>query len=154
MLYFNCIVAVIWLLESLPRGAVMWTAVYDCDISWSYSLTFVFESATSVSVDTLSLLYSDFTSSFLLAPSQAKRTKCTRHRALKTSFVDLFNLNLSLPYCRVVTCWERADFLAILYVIVYCVFVPFVYGDLGQVWYLIVSILDLCLFFTIRILGS
>ena len=44
-----------------------------------------------------------------------------------------------------VTCWERADFLALLYVMYSCVFITFPYGILGQVWYLIVSILDLCL---------
>ena len=32
--YCKCLVA-------LPRGAVYWSAVYDCGISWSYSLTFV-----------------------------------------------------------------------------------------------------------------
>ena len=44
-----------------------------------------------------------------------------------------------------VTCWERADLLAILYVMFYCVFVTFPFGVLGLVWYLIVSIPDLCL---------
>ena len=36
------------------------------------------------------------------------------------------------------TCWERAELLALLYVMFSCVFVTFPYGDLGQVWYLIV----------------
>ena len=44
-----------------------------------------------------------------------------------------------------VTCCERADFLALLYVMLSCVFVTFQYGVLGQMWYLIVSIPDLCL---------
>ena len=39
--------------------------------------------------------------------------------------------------CFVVTCWERADLLAL---------VCFSIGILGQVWYLIVLILDLCTF--------
>ena len=39
----------------------------------------------------------------------------------------------------------RADLLALLYVMFYCVFINFPYGVLGQVWYLIVSILDICL---------
>ena len=37
------------------------------------------------------------------------------------------------------------DLLALLFVMVYCVFVTFPYGVLGQVWYLIVSIPDLYL---------
>ena len=37
------------------------------------------------------------------------------------------------------------DLLALLYVMFSCVFVTFPYGVLGQVWYLIVSIPDLCL---------
>ena len=45
----------------------------------------------------------------------------------------------------VVTCWERANLLAHLYVMFYFVFVTFPCGVLGQVWFLIVSILDLCL---------
>ena len=45
----------------------------------------------------------------------------------------------------VVTCWERADVLALLYVMFYCVFGTFPRGVLGQVWCLIVSIPDLCL---------
>ena len=49
-------------------------------------------------------------------------------------------------YCSlVVTCWERADLLALLYVMFFCAFVTSPYIVLGQVWYLIVSIPDLCL---------
>ena len=48
-----------------------------------------------------------------------------------------------------ITCWERADLLALLCVMFSCVFVTFIYGVLygvpGQVWHLIVSIPDLCL---------
>ena len=40
----------------------------------------------------------------------------------------------------VVTCWARADLLALLCVMFYCVFVTFPCGVLGQVWCLIVSI--------------
>ena len=43
------------------------------------------------------------------------------------------------------TCCERADLLALLYVMFSCVFVTFQYGALGQVLYSIVSIPDLCL---------
>ena len=44
-----------------------------------------------------------------------------------------------------VTCWERADLLALLCVMFSCVFVTFPCGVLGQVRYLIVLISDLCL---------
>ena len=43
----------------------------------------------------------------------------------------------------VVTCWERADFLALV-CDVYSDFVNFPCGILGQVWYLIVLFPDLC----------
>ena len=43
--------------------------------------------------------------------------------------------------CLVVTCWERADK---LFMMLNCVFVTFPCDILGQVWYLIVSIPDLC----------
>ena len=42
-----------------------------------------------------------------------------------------------------VTCWERADLLALVGD-VYCIFVIFLCGILGQVWYLIVLFPDLC----------
>ena len=52
-------------------------------------------------------------------------------------------------FCSILfTYWERADLLALLCVMFFCVLVTFSYGVLGQVWYLIVSILDLCLFLT------
>ena len=49
----------------------------------------------------------------------------------------------SVHCCLVVTCWEMADLLA-LDGDVYCDFVTFPCGFLGQVWYLIVSFPDLC----------
>ena len=52
---------------------------------------------------------------------------------------------LPVPCSVVVTCWERADLLAHLYVMFSCVFVTFPYGFLGQMWYFIVSIPDICL---------
>ena len=52
---------------------------------------------------------------------------------------------LSVHGSLVVTCWVRADLLALLYVMFSCVFVTFPYCVLGLVWYLIVSIYDLCL---------
>ena len=47
----------------------------------------------------------------------------------------------SVYMCLVVTCWERADLLALVCLTVSC---HFPIGILGQVWYLIVSIPDLC----------
>ena len=47
---------------------------------------------------------------------------------------------VSVHCCLVINCWERAALLAR----VYDVFVTFPCGILGQVWYLIVSIPDLC----------
>ena len=51
----------------------------------------------------------------------------------------------------VVTCWKRADLLALLYVMFSSVFVTFFvtfpYAVLGQICYFIVSIPDLCLLF-------
>ena len=44
----------------------------------------------------------------------------------------------------VVTCWERADLLALVGG-VYCIFVTFPCGILDQVWYLIVSFSDVSL---------
>ena len=59
--------------------------------------------------------------------------------------VCLCYLVLSVPCSLVVTSWERADLLAFLCVMCSCVFVTFPYDVPGQVWYLIVSIPDLCL---------
>ena len=52
---------------------------------------------------------------------------------------------LYVPCSLVVTCWERIDLLALLCEMFSCVFVTFSYGVWGQVWYLIVSIPDICL---------
>ena len=57
--------------------------------------------------------------------------------------VFAMSLCASVYMCFVVTCWERAD-LSALVCGVYCAFVTFPFGILGQVWYLIVSIPDLC----------
>ena len=54
----------------------------------------------------------------------------------------------SVHYCLVVTCWERADLLALVDD-VYCIFVTFPCGILGQVWYLIVSFLIFVDFLTL-----
>ena len=52
---------------------------------------------------------------------------------------------LSVHCSVVVTCWERVNLLALLYLRFSCVFVTFLCGVLGKVWYLIISIPDLCL---------
>ena len=70
-----------------------------------------------------------------------------------SSFVDLLCffvlcllclcVRLFIIICLVVTCWERADLLALVCG-VWLWFWHFPIGILGQVWYLIVSIPDLC----------
>ena len=52
----------------------------------------------------------------------------------------------SVHCCLLVTCWERADLLALV-LDVYCNFVTFPFDILGQVPYLIVSIPDPCYLF-------
>ena len=52
---------------------------------------------------------------------------------------------LSVHCSLVVTCLERANLMALLYVLFSCVFITIPCGVLGQVWYLIVSVSDLCL---------
>ena len=49
----------------------------------------------------------------------------------------------SVHCCLVVTCWERADLLALVGD-VHCIFDTFPCGILGQVLYLIVLFPDLC----------
>ena len=58
----------------------------------------------------------------------------------------------SVHCCPVVTCWERAVLL-VSFVMFNCVLVTFPSGILGQVWYLIVTIPDLCrcLYFQLKI---
>ena len=55
----------------------------------------------------------------------------------------VFHAFSSVHCCLVVTCWERADHLALVCEVLLC-FVTFPCGILGQVWYLIVSIPELC----------
>ena len=50
---------------------------------------------------------------------------------------------VSVHACLVVSCWEMADLSALVYDVLLC-FCLFPCGMLGQVWYLIVSIPDLC----------
>ena len=52
---------------------------------------------------------------------------------------------MPVSYSLVYTCLEKVDLLALLSGVFSCVFVTFPWGSFGQVWYLIVSIPDLCL---------
>ena len=60
-------------------------------------------------------------------------------------FCLMFAMSLcaSVYMCFVVTCWERADLLALVCG-VYLRVCNFPFDILGQVWYLIVSTPDLC----------
>ena len=60
-------------------------------------------------------------------------------------FCPVFAMPLcaSVYMCFVVPCWERPDLLALVCGVQLCV-CHFSIGILGQVWYLIVSIPDLC----------
>ena len=53
---------------------------------------------------------------------------------------------LSVHCSLVLNCWERDKLLALLYVMFSCVFVTLPCGILGQMWYLIISISECCLF--------
>ena len=57
----------------------------------------------------------------------------------------VYHAFLSVLCSLVVNSWQRAGLFSLLCVTFYCVFVTFPCGVLGQVWYLIVSISDLCL---------
>ena len=57
--------------------------------------------------------------------------------------VFAMSLSASVYMCFLVTCWERADLLALVCGVLLLV-CHFSIGILGQVWYLIVSIPDLC----------
>ena len=61
--------------------------------------------------------------------------------------------NASVHCCLVVTCSGMANFLAFVGD-VYCIFVIFSRGIMGQVWYLIVSFPDLCRLSYFTYMGS
>ena len=56
----------------------------------------------------------------------------------------------------VLTCWEKSDLLALWYMMFSCVLSLFPCGVLGQVWFLIVSIPDLCLlhYFNLEVINE
>ena len=60
-----------------------------------------------------------------------------------TSVLILLSV-LSVHCSLIITCWEKTDLLALLCVMIPCVFVTFSYGVSTQVWQLIVPIPDLC----------
>ena len=69
----------------------------------------------------------------------------------------LLDYNMVVHCSLVVTCCKEPGLLALLYMVFSCVFVTFSCGVLCQVWYLIVSIPDICLlsyFVTINISKS
>ena len=74
-----------------------------------------------------------------------------RSKAVLLLWIYFVVVCLSLPSVKSVscslevTCWERADLLALLCVTFSCAFVTLPYCALGQLWYMIVSIPDLCL---------
>ena len=57
--------------------------------------------------------------------------------------VFAMSLCVSIYMCFVVICWERADLLALVCGVC-CEIVTFPLVSIGKVWYLIVSIPDLC----------
>ena len=68
---------------------------------------------------------------------------------MRTSFLSfvffvtcIFHAFASVHCCLVVTCWERAELLALVGDD-NCIFFTFPCGDPDQVWYMIVSFLDL-----------
>ena len=54
------------------------------------------------------------------------------------------HVDLSVHCSLMVIYWEMTNLLALLYVMFHCLFVTFPCGVPGQVWYLIVSVPDLC----------
>ena len=59
--------------------------------------------------------------------------------------IRVYHVFWSVHCSVVVTCWEKADLFALLCLMFYCVFVTSPCGVLDKVWYLIVSISDLCI---------
>ena len=53
-----------------------------------------------------------------------------------------------VPCSLVATCWERADFLALSYLMFSCVLVTYPCDVLGLVWYLFVLVLIFAFFLT------
>ena len=83
--------------------------------------------------------FKPFSICLLTAPQQ-----CFSCGSFLLSLCFMFAIVVVLT-CLFLTCWERADLLALLCVMFYCVFVTFTNVVQGQVWYFIVSTLDLCL---------
>ena len=56
--------------------------------------------------------------------------------------VFVFVIVLSVPCSLVITCLGRLDLFDLLFVVLSCNFVTFLYSSMGWVWYLIISIPD------------
>ena len=82
-----------------------------------------------------------------LAVDMGRKATKTNKNFFCGSFLSLmscvFHAFPSVHCCLVVTFWERANLLALV-CDVYCAFVNFHCGILGQVWYLIVSFPEFC----------
>ena len=70
-------------------------------------------------------------------------------------FVSCVSHDFASIHCClvVVPCWERPGLLALVGD-VYCIFVTFLCGILGQVWYLVVSSPDICRFWSTFLLTT
>ena len=81
-----------------------------------------------------------------LSPPVILFTDCSKAVLLSWIRYVIFVSCLSLlcclvfPYILVITCWEKADLLALLCVLISFVFVTSPYGVQGQMCYLLVSI--------------
>ena len=93
---------------------------------------------------TIKLVYTPSKNILLTVP---RRCFFSRSFLLHVFMFRVCHAVISVPCSLVVICWERANFLAFLYVMFSCVcfLSSFPCGVLGQVWYFIVSIPDLCL---------
>ena len=100
------------------------------------------------------VLYKKDNSSCLESWSDLTLSNCMPGAIFKLGFCGSFLLFmfhvchafLSVHCSLMVTCWEKAYLFALLCMMFYCVFVTFPCRVWGQVWNLIVSISDLCLF--------
>ena len=101
--------------------------------------------------DLLTLLYLRFSCCFFTFPyGVLDQVWYSRNCLLFVMCVSCHTVS-SVPCSLVVTCWERADPLTLLYVMFSCVFVTFLYGVLDQVWH---SRISLLLVFVFRVILS
>ena len=96
-----------------------------------------FDSTLKPRMESCSTLMKDTTDCVL--PRLAPVLKTNFHQCVIPYTCSQSNFDGSVPCSLVVTCWERADLLALLCVVCSCRLVTFPYGVPSQVWYLIVS---------------